>query len=272
MHPGSAEPMLVDERAVDRVSSRLLIFVFDLLRQQGVDPVALASDLPSFAGHAEVPAWVTWSDYITMIQRLGDVAGGPTGIATGMRATLSTAYSELRALAGFFSGPIPYFSFVTHHLMRELVPGVEGRVAVLSDRNIRVRYRIADSLVASMLYFHGTVTLLEVFPTHFGLAEARVTIVSMTDRTCELLAEFPNAKAKVTWGAHLSTQPAAPATSLTPREQEVLRFVCQGLTNAEIATALGTASSTVKSQISSILMKMDVANRTELAARVARGR
>jgi DNA-binding NarL/FixJ family response regulator len=43
-----------------------------------------------------------------------------------------------------------------------------------------------------------------------------------------------------------------------------------GLTNAEIAGALGTAASTVKTQISSILAKMNVANRTELAALASR--
>jgi len=221
MCPGRGERLPVEEIALDRVSSRLLIFVFDLLRQQGVDPRALASDLRSFAAHKDLPAWVTWSDYITTIHRLGDVAGGPSGIAAGMRATLSTAYSELRGLAGFFPGPVPFFSFVTHHLMRELVPGAEGRVEVLSDRNLRVRYRIADSLVGSILYFHGTVTLLEVFPTHFGLPEARVEIISMTDRTCELFAVFPDATANVKWAEHLDPQPATPANSLRASEMSL---------------------------------------------------
>ena len=65
-------------------------------------------------------------------------------------------------------------------------------------------------------------------------------------------------------------KPQPKPTQLTARENDVLRFVCNGFTNAEIATALGTAPSTVKSQISSILAKMEVANRTELASLASR--
>ncbi len=255
------------------VASRLLEFVFALVRHHGADPRALSADLVSFGTGPELPAWVSWDDYIVMIHRLGDLSGGAQGVAATMRATLDSAYSDLRALAGFFEGPIAFFAFVTHHLNRQLVPGGEGRVEMLSDRTFRVRYRILDGLMGSVLYFEGTRALVEVFPTHFGLPEARVDVLSMNERACELFAEFPAGKAKVTWGEYLAPPPPAAkahTNALTPREQEVLRFVCEGLTNAEIATALGTAPSTVKNQISSILGKMDVANRTELAARASR--
>ncbi len=55
--------------------------------------------------------------------------------------------------------------------------------------------------------------------------------------------------------------------ALTPREREVLALVTRGLTNREIAHALGSAPSTVKNQLSSIMAKMQAANRTELASR-----
>jgi len=253
-----------------RVSTRLLFFVFDLLRDRGVDPRTVTGDLASWAGREEPPEWVSWADYIVVIDRLTEIAGGPEGVARAMRATLSTAYSELRALSGFFAGPIPFFAFVAHQLMRELVPCAKGTVQVLSERRLRVRYEIAEGAIGSTLYFHGTVTLLEVFPTHFGLPEARVEVLSMTDRACELEAEFPEARSRATWGAYVAPS-AATADSLTAREEEVLRYVCDGYTNAEIATKLGTAKSTVRNQISSILAKMDAVNRTELAARASRG-
>ena len=262
--------MIPEVRPHERVSSRLLVFVFDLLRHHGVDPRALGADRVSFGKEQDLPEWVSWDDYITMIHRLGDVAGGAAGIAASMRATLPTAYSELRALTGFFAGPIPYFAFVTHHLMRELVGGARGEQDLHADGRVRLRYRIDERLQGSLLYFQGTVTLFEVFPTHFGLPEAKVEIVTMNEYGCELLGAVPEATAKVTWGEHLGPRPTPPDRALTPREQQVLRFVCEGLTNAEIATALGTSPSTVKNQISSILGKMDAANRTELAARVSR--
>jgi DNA-binding NarL/FixJ family response regulator len=49
---------------------------------------------------------------------------------------------------------------------------------------------------------------------------------------------------------------------LTPREIEVLRLIAGGYSNREIAEALGTAEGTVKNQISSILSKMGVRDRT----------
>ena len=61
------------------------------------------------------------------------------------------------------------------------------------------------------------------------------------------------------------TRPRPPR--LTEREREVLAHAGRGLTNAEIAIALGTSPNTVKKQIASLLDKCEVANRTELVAR-----
>ena len=55
--------------------------------------------------------------------------------------------------------------------------------------------------------------------------------------------------------------------NLTAREREVLTHAGRGLTNAEIAIALGTSPNTVKKQIASLLEKCEAANRTELVAR-----
>ena len=50
---------------------------------------------------------------------------------------------------------------------------------------------------------------------------------------------------------------------LSPREHVVLSLMAQGLTNVEIAETLHLAPSTVKAHTSSILLKLDVRNRTE---------
>jgi DNA-binding NarL/FixJ family response regulator len=49
---------------------------------------------------------------------------------------------------------------------------------------------------------------------------------------------------------------------LSDREREVLRLVAGGYSNREIASALGTAEGTVKNQVSSILSKIGVRDRT----------
>ncbi len=56
--------------------------------------------------------------------------------------------------------------------------------------------------------------------------------------------------------------------ALTPRELEVLALLARGLTNKDIADSLYIGERTVKFHVSSILAKLDAANRTE-AARIA---
>ncbi len=65
-------------------------------------------------------------------------------------------------------------------------------------------------------------------------------------------------------------QPARPGrgpdlSALTPREREVLDLLGQGMGNREIATALDLAERTVKTHVSNVLAKLDVASRTQAA-------
>jgi two-component system, NarL family, nitrate/nitrite response regulator NarL len=65
---------------------------------------------------------------------------------------------------------------------------------------------------------------------------------------------------------------AAPALveSLTPREQEVLRLVAEGLTNRRIGERLGISEHTVKFHVNSILGKLGAQTRGEAIALGAR--
>ena len=58
--------------------------------------------------------------------------------------------------------------------------------------------------------------------------------------------------------------------SLTSREHEVLRLVGEGKRNAEIARALFISENTVKTHISSLMRKLEVDDRLQLALHAAR--
>jgi len=63
-----------------------------------------------------------------------------------------------------------------------------------------------------------------------------------------------------------TTAPPKPGEDLTPREREVLALMVEGLTNDAIAKRLVVSLSTAKFHVSSILMKLEVATRTEAVA------
>jgi NarL family two-component system response regulator LiaR len=61
-------------------------------------------------------------------------------------------------------------------------------------------------------------------------------------------------------------QDLSEAFGLTPREQEVLELVVEGMSNPEIAARLVVSRSTAKAHVSSILSKLGVSNRAEAIA------
>jgi DNA-binding NarL/FixJ family response regulator len=62
-----------------------------------------------------------------------------------------------------------------------------------------------------------------------------------------------------------ATPPAQPLDPLTEREEDVLRTVARGRTNAEIAEELHISTSTVKFHLAGLMTKLAARNRVELA-------
>lgn len=65
------------------------------------------------------------------------------------------------------------------------------------------------------------------------------------------------------------TAEAAAATRLTRRQKEILRLIGEGLSNAEIAAALGLKQDTVKGHVSRLLRALGLKNRTQAALLVS---
>jgi DNA-binding NarL/FixJ family response regulator len=65
-------------------------------------------------------------------------------------------------------------------------------------------------------------------------------------------------------------QPTPTPEALTEREQDVLRFMAQGVSNKEIAAALNISENTTKTHVRHILAKLNLRSRAEAAAYATR--
>ena len=63
----------------------------------------------------------------------------------------------------------------------------------------------------------------------------------------------------------MSNRQEAQEVGLTPREEEILRYIAKGLSNKCIARELDVTEGTVKVHIKAILKKLDMGNRTQAA-------
>lgn len=75
----------------------------------------------------------------------------------------------------------------------------------------------------------------------------------------------PSTALKVIRALHGPPEPPPAGSTLTAREVEVLKLVAQGLSNQEVALDLGVSERTVTTHVSSILGKLNLANRTQAA-------
>jgi two-component system nitrate/nitrite response regulator NarL len=73
-----------------------------------------------------------------------------------------------------------------------------------------------------------------------------------------------------TQGQAAAEVPANDREELTPREQEVLTLLAEGLSNKEIASRLDISDHTAKFHVNSILQKMGAQKRVEAVVRAAR--
>jgi DNA-binding NarL/FixJ family response regulator len=75
--------------------------------------------------------------------------------------------------------------------------------------------------------------------------------------------------------ASVPTRPArrpAAVESLTGRERDIIRWICQGLTSRDIAVRLGSPEATARQELFTILDKLDLTDRFQLVVFAVRHR
>jgi DNA-binding NarL/FixJ family response regulator len=115
-------------------------------------------------------------------------------------------------------------------------------------------------------YVHGA---LKAGARGFLLKDAGPELLTQAIRAAAngdaLIAPSVTARLLATFAGSAATTPVQPIDALTDREEEVLLTVASGRTNAEIADDLHISLSTVKTHLASLMQKLGVRNRVEIA-------
>ena len=112
-------------------------------------------------------------------------------------------------------------------------------------------------------------TFIRVVPVDFLTgASCQLPEVEGRDR---LIPPVP-ATATLVKGGIRRSRPTAETlmACFTPAERQVVGLVCEGMSNKEIAAALGRAEPTIKHQVSAAISKLGVHSRCQLIVRLLR--
>jgi two-component system, NarL family, nitrate/nitrite response regulator NarL len=123
-----------------------------------------------------------------------------------------------------------------------------------------------DAALVSRAMAHGIAGLVS---THMSadtiLCVLRLILANGTYFPCEPAWFAPMPAPEVAAAPNLQRG----AYGLTPRQLDVLGYICQGMSNKIIARALGMRETTVKAHVMQIMRRLNADNRTQVALRVA---
>lgn len=193
------------------VSVRMFHLVLDLARTADLDEEALTSGLPSVALIDDaVPDWIDWDDFVELLVRFERAVGGPEGAARAVRNALPTAYPELRAFAAVFVRPIPFFAFVMTRMMKTMYRHLElEELERLGDDRVRWTQSFPEHYQRSEAFHRLSIPLVEVFPRHLDLPEARVEHFRIEGSSAEFVATFPPSEPIAARGARAVSSAAS---------------------------------------------------------------
>jgi DNA-binding NarL/FixJ family response regulator len=128
-----------------------------------------------------------------------------------------------------------------------------------------IRMPVMDGIEATRQVVGDQPDTKVVVLTTFDLDEYVLHAVRVVARGDALLAPSLTRRLLERFAAAPTSSPSAGALErLTPREQEVVRLVASGLSNAEIGATLFLSEATVKTYVSRLLAKLDVRDRVQL--------
>ena len=165
------------------------------------------------------------------------------------------------------------------HLTQTRFPDKSLMDLPLSDMDEKVSARIILQEILQMQVMLCNLLLEETISFDRNNAAAREDHLQDTqirqtqqDQHCEITVATHHCDKKVFGDTHEDRRSLKPTTltedevmNLTVRETHVLQMVVDGLSNAEIGERLFLSEQTIKKELSTIMRKLDVTNRVQIA-------
>ena len=114
----------------------------------------------------------------------------------------------------------------------------------------------------------GTLARFSTYGVLLSETDAELITTALTTAYTGLLVIDPALANAIT--ASITTSTETLIESLTPREDEVLQLLAQGMTNKAIAHTLGITDHTVKFHVNAIMNKLNAQSRTEAVVQATR--
>jgi len=191
-------------------------------------------------------------------------------------ATMLSAYPDL-VIAGSCASAFEALEFLTHTIPDVILMDIKmkDKNGLDATREIKAKFPGIKVLVLTIYEDLESVRLsLQAGATGYLLKQVSQEKLAESIRRIyhgetvidpSLIGQLVNDYAKITQSAltQLKGQAEFEGKGLTPRENEVLKYLAQGLTNKEISGKTHLAIDTVKTHLRSIYRKLGVKNRSQ---------
>lgn len=153
-------------------------------------------------------------------------------------------------------------------LMDVRMPRLDGLAAtrrIVAEESSRVAVVILTTFDPDEYVFEALRAGASGFLLKTAPADQLINGIRVAAKGEAMLAPSVTARLIAQFARQPAPAPSPELATLTARELEVLRLVARGLSNAEIGTELFLAPATIKSHIASMLQKLHLRDRVQLA-------
>ncbi len=235
---------------------------------------------------------IAWDDYVTICDNAAAIAGGPEALSALLEDGYHAVLPELRQLGRAMIEPKAFVRFVMEVLDPMVWPMIHFQCEDLGENDLRITMRLRPGVRPNPTYVRASVGALRGITRHLELPPAKVLRTELGDDYGIYWVRLPESRTLLRRVGRASraairrivagveTGEREPVRSLEvcldectvdwelSRPQiEVLRFLAEDKSDAEMARALDCAESAIESHVEALFERSGASTRGQLLAR-----